>query len=529
MSTQKSTGSQIQDGLSHQVDTSKDLTGRDRLFANVLWGWGSYFIVIIIGFIMPRLIDRKLGQVELGIWDFSWSLVSYLSYSSLGIGASVNRYVAKFRAVGNVKGLCTAVSSVTAVQLCVAFFISLASVALFYTLPFFFREKLSAHLEDARWVVLLLGFSLAVNQSFGALQGVISGCHRWDIHNGLNLFSRVLAFFSMLIVVIKGMGLFFLALAYFGSAVITSAFRIIIAFNVCPELQLRPSFVTWSKIKEMFVFGWKSQLATLTPLLAVQTINVIIVGVIGPASLAVLARCIAFVNHMSNFANRFSFVTTTTSGALQERKEYDALKKYVFESSLYGVAITLPIVLILVVFGKALLLIWMGKRYISGYTIELLAIGYFLPVAMSPILRILIGLNKHGVIGLINFVVVAMVLCLGVFFCSVTGWTLDKAAIIIGLSLTLSGGIIVPVYACKILQMSFKSLIMVSFNKPILCNLPFFIILFISRFFWENSPVISLASGLFVGGFMLIFLYLFLLFPEKYRKKALASVRVKTY
>ncbi len=73
-----------------EVSKKEDLTGRERLISNTLWGWGSYAVVLVIGFIMPRLIDRRLGQVELGIWDFSWSLISYLSYSSLGIGSSIN-------------------------------------------------------------------------------------------------------------------------------------------------------------------------------------------------------------------------------------------------------------------------------------------------------------------------------------------------------------------------------------------------------------------------------------------------------
>ena len=55
---------------------NEDLTGRDRLVSNVLFSWGGNFVFIIAGFIMPRMIDRRLGQELLGIWDFAWSLVN---------------------------------------------------------------------------------------------------------------------------------------------------------------------------------------------------------------------------------------------------------------------------------------------------------------------------------------------------------------------------------------------------------------------------------------------------------------------
>ncbi|MHC5062326.1 MAG: hypothetical protein ACYTFK_14830, partial [Planctomycetota bacterium] len=51
----------------------EDLTGRDRLVSNVIFNWAAYSVFIVAGFIMPRLIDRRLGQELLGIWDFAWS------------------------------------------------------------------------------------------------------------------------------------------------------------------------------------------------------------------------------------------------------------------------------------------------------------------------------------------------------------------------------------------------------------------------------------------------------------------------
>lgn len=80
---------------------SHDLTGRDRLVSNVLFSWAAHSVFIVAGFITPRMINRRLGQDLLGVWDFSWSLVNYFQLVRASIGSSVNRYIAMHRATGD--------------------------------------------------------------------------------------------------------------------------------------------------------------------------------------------------------------------------------------------------------------------------------------------------------------------------------------------------------------------------------------------------------------------------------------------
>src|SRR5688500_952816 len=78
---------------------------RIGLLRNVLWSWGGHAVMIAAGFLLPRFIDREAGRDVLGVWDFSWSMVGYFSLIQLGIGASVNVYVAKHLADNDTKQL----------------------------------------------------------------------------------------------------------------------------------------------------------------------------------------------------------------------------------------------------------------------------------------------------------------------------------------------------------------------------------------------------------------------------------------
>ncbi len=78
-----------------EAERNEDLSGRGRMVWNVVASWLGHSVFVVAGFFLPRIIDRHLGQVGLGIWDFGWSLVSYLGIAQVGVGSSVNRYVAK--------------------------------------------------------------------------------------------------------------------------------------------------------------------------------------------------------------------------------------------------------------------------------------------------------------------------------------------------------------------------------------------------------------------------------------------------
>lgn len=94
--------------LPTNVGGGEDLTGRSRLAVNTITVWACELVLMVSGFILPRLIDSQIGQEPLGIWDFGWSMVLYLGLVQCGVASSVNRFVAKFRAADDLAGLnCT--------------------------------------------------------------------------------------------------------------------------------------------------------------------------------------------------------------------------------------------------------------------------------------------------------------------------------------------------------------------------------------------------------------------------------------
>jgi len=106
---------------------------------------------VVAGFVMPRLISDHLGQTTLGIWDFAWSVVSYFALIQLNLGGSVNRYVARYRAVQDWEGLSRSVSTIGLFMKIAGMLIVVASLVTAWIVIPLFQDKLGPHLNAGRW------------------------------------------------------------------------------------------------------------------------------------------------------------------------------------------------------------------------------------------------------------------------------------------------------------------------------------------------------------------------------------------
>ena len=80
----------------------------------------------------------------------------------------------------------------------------------------FFADRLAGETETAAWVIGLLGISVSIRMAIQAFSGVVTGCHRWDLHNLLNGSAYAITVYAMLVVLWRGYGLIGISAAYVG-------------------------------------------------------------------------------------------------------------------------------------------------------------------------------------------------------------------------------------------------------------------------------------------------------------------------
>ncbi|MBI5383781.1 MAG: lipopolysaccharide biosynthesis protein [Verrucomicrobia bacterium] len=491
-----------------------DVSGRDRLVRNVLTSWLTQMVFVVAGFVMPRLIDHRLGQEVLGLWDLGWTLIAYFSLVQLGVVGSVNRYVAMHYARNDISGLNRCASSVFWVLLVMAAIIGLLSVGTAVALPRLMPERVGEHGADMTWVVLGLGGASAIQTASSVYAGVLTGCHRWGIHNGAHAAGYTLTVLGMVAVLLGGGGIRGLALVQFLGELLPTATRVFFAYRVCPGLRLSLRQADWKTARAMMQFGGKSFVPQVAELILHQTVNVLIVGYLGPAALALFARPHSLVMQSRIFVLKMSAVLVPSVSSLQALGEQGRIQELVVKSARYTAFLILPVTTFLVVCGGPLLGLWMGPRYADDWVVAVLALGYTGVTLQLPVLGILGGMNQHGRLAIANLVgslvaAVGAVVVLG-------GLKLGLLAVAVAVAgpLLAVNVFYAPVHICHRTGLPIGRYLKEALLFPLLCILPFAVCLLAARWLFGKQPVLALLGGGAVGGAVLLPIYWRSVLPE---------------
>jgi len=483
-----------------------DLTGRDRLVWNVFAGWSGYAVMAVAGFLAPRIMDRTLGQETLGVWDFGWTLVSYFALTQVGVGSAVNRYVARYRAVGNVEGLRRVASTVAGLNAGAGAVTLLLTALSAWLLPMFIRPDLVKELHDARLLVGLLGATVACQLTFQAYHGVIAGCHRFDVQNAITATFGVATSLAIVAALLAGGGLVALGIIVLVFELATALTRYYWAHRICPELRISLSDARWDQALELLRFGLKTLLSMISALLLLQSAKLIVGSSLGLAALAVFSRPLALIRVIESFSSKLAGVLTPTASSLEKTGRQKELADMTLESTRLGVALTLPMVLVLAILGSQIMLLWMGPRYAAGLPIAVLAFGYLGPLAALPIWTILVGLNRHGRPALISLAAAVGSTLLGLLNAFLLDWGITGAAL--ALAVPLAGeAFFVFCYAGRVLQVRFDQLWRESFAAPLACAVPLVLVLLLWRTSQPEQPLVAVLGGVVTGGLLILPLY----------------------
>ncbi len=492
---------------------------------NVLASWAGHFVFLVAGFVLPRCMDRSLGQAALGVWDFAWSVVAYFGLVQMGIASSVNRYVAQYRAKGDVENLCCTVSSVWCVLLVAAGLAATLAAAGSALVPWLAASRLGAFVDDARWLLLLLGLSLAVQIAFAAFDGVITGCHRWGLHNGITAGSYALSVTGMLSALLMGKGLATLAAVYLGGVVVGELTRVAVAFQVCPELRVRFRLARWGTTGSMIAFGGKTFVPRMAELLLNQAVSIMIVAHVGPAALALFSRPRSLVYHIHRLVSKLACVLTPTTSSLQALESLPQNRNLLIRSTRYAAYLALPLLLIVLILGDPLLRLWMGSNYAATWLPAVLAMGLAPTILHQTGWSVLTGLNAHGRAGAARLIAALCTVGLVMLTLGPLNGGLIGAAVAIVVPLAVVDGIYLPLCTCRQFDMRFSRFLVSAYRGPAAAAIPFAGCLLTARIFLSDHPPLCLSAGVGAGCALLARTYWKHVLPDRLRSRIASSLR----
>ena len=504
--------------------SKKDITGRNRMARNVVGRWLGQIVVVVTGFVIPRLIDDNLGAVSLGIWDFGWATVSYFRYMGFGMAAGLNRFVALYTAKEDDTNLRRCVSSTVFLQMVVAALVVAASFGVAWLVPVLFDEIEPAQVTDAQLVLVFLGCNLAVRMAFWPARGILTGNHLWTVTAGVTAFGDTVLLIAMFVTLMYGGTLAHLGMAVFGTAIMTELIRVTMAKRVYPHPMISWQSVDKKTMVEMMIFGIKNSVANLGRLIVLQTTALCLAASAGPAALAVYARPAALFGHAEKFIALYAYLLTPVAGSLQGLNRDSELRELLLSSLQASFAMTIPAVLMLSGYGDAVVRLWMGDHYVVPILAPILGLAFLLPYSHSVAMRILVGINAHGRVALRSLLLTCILLAISCGVAFWYGWSPVVAAVVVAVSLAAGPGIYVVAAACRRFGIGFGDYFRDAVSRPLLCNLPLMAVIGVSRVLDHDVTALDAVVWSGIGGTMVVILYWFFIVPGSLRSKLLRRV-----
>ena len=425
----------------------------NQLRAGVVMTYLNIGLGSVIPFIYTPIMLRLLGQSEYGLYSLANSVVGYLSLLSFGLGSTIVRYVAKYRAEGNkeqeekVVGLFIVMYTLLAILVLAGGWIISCNVE-----PIFHRGLTDAEISKIAVLVRIMAFNTAISFPISVFGSIIMAHEKYIYRQAVNILSTIAAPCCNLIALYMGFGSIGLSLV---TTVLQFAMLPLNAVYCFKVLRIRPRFrgLPIQLIKELLQFSAFIFLGSVVDMLFWATDKVILGMLASTAVVAVYNIGTSFNTMMTNISTAFSGVLTpkVTVMVTKDATPGQLTELFIRVGRLQYLIIALALSGF-IVFGKQFIILWAGSDYENAYYMALVTlIPLAVPLIQNTGLSIVIAQNKHKFRSIV-YLVIAVLNVISTYLV-VPYWGGLGAAVCSGISYTIGQIIIMNIYYYKVTKL----------------------------------------------------------------------------
>ena len=484
---------------------------KSQLKSGVILSYINLSLSTIIPLVYTPIMLRMLGQSEYGIYSLASSTISYLSLLSFGFGATIVRYIAKYRAEGNEEEVKETYGFFILLYIILAIIVFCCGVVISLNVDnIFYKGLTNSELNKTKILLLIMSFNTALSFPLSVFSSVVVAYERYVFRKIVDMLSTIIAPLANLIVL-------YLGFASVGMCLTTTCIQFaMLPLNVfyCSRvLKISPRFsaLKIGVIKEMLGFSFFVFLGSIADMLFWSTDKVILGMLASSAAVAVY-------NIGGTFNSMIMNLSTSISGVLAPRITAMVVKKNESQqlSELFikiGRLQYLVIALVIsgyTVFGRQFIYLWAGPEYNNAYYIALLTIvPLSIPLIQNTGLSVLIAQNRHQFRSIV-YLVIAIINAVSTYF-AVPYYGIYGAAICSCISYLIGQGYIMNIYYYKKAGINIPEFWRQIMKMSII---PFFMMsigLLIAGNFWDMSWGELLGGIIIYTGLYFILMYKFVM------------------
>jgi O-antigen/teichoic acid export membrane protein len=369
--------------------------GKRNLLKSAVANWAGFAANLVIAFFLFPVLVHGLGQRRYGIWGVVESVLAYLMLFDLGVAASVVRYVARFEATGERERVNRVVSSSICIFAAAGGLVLVLAAFLAWLGPALLKIPADLAVES-RWLLLLLGFNLAVGLPLNVFPCVLDGLGRFPAKSAIRTGAVVVRALGLLAVIRAGGGLIELGAVVTGVNLLEHLALAVAARHYLPGLRFSLRLVDRETFRAIRGYSLDAFLAMLAGRISCQTDALVIGAFLAPESITVFVVACRLVEYAKSSLRAVTMVLTPAVSALEARGDSRALRNTLIYSTRYVLWLILPVQIGLIIFGETFLSLWIGPDYAaqSYPTLVILALPLGLMLSQSVSGRILYGIGR---------------------------------------------------------------------------------------------------------------------------------------
>ena len=468
-----------------------------RIIKNVSSNWLSLGINIVVGIVLSPFILHRLGDAAFGIWVLIFSITGYYGLFDLGIRSSLVRYVSKFTAVDDIQGLAKLINTSLFIYTCTGILSMLVTVVLSYYVDRIFHIPPEFY-SSARWLLLMVGAAVAVGFPLGIVNGFLEGLQRYYILSWTNIVTTLLRAAMIVIALNRGRGLLTVAFITVLLPVLSSIVRGVVAFQICP-VPLSFQYVDRATLKTMAHYSSVTFAIMIATQLKFKSDEIVIGAMMSAAAIAYFNIGARIVDYAGMVVTTLAQIFVPMSSQSEATGDMAGLRRILLAGNRVCAFTIFPICALLIILGKSVIEVWMGKKYIdtSYPVLVIMIIPCTLLWCQAASGRILLGTSRHRAWALVTLTEGICNVILSVILVRPFGIVGDAFGTAI--PMTCSMLLFMPQHVCRQVGITIADYLREGFFLPLLLCAPFSLTLWLLRYWFIPHNYRQLALQVSIG------------------------------
>jgi O-antigen/teichoic acid export membrane protein len=415
---------------------------------NAVCNWAGMGTTMLVGFLIAPFLVHQLGSLTYGLWIVIGSLTSYFLVLDLGIGGSVGRNVAFFRARNDLAGI-NGILSTAFFYLCGAAALALlATVGALFLFFHFIAVEPDQH-NAAQLALLLVGLNFALALPLQSFDGILWAYQRFDLQNAVDIPIVLIRAGLTWWFIGSGYGLVALASITLATSLTGQFAKAALALWLEPGLRVRLALIDRESAKGLFGYGIWYFLFSLFKTIGPQVIVMIVANGLGAAIVTPLSVATRLISYANQFLIAGTGILTPVATALHASQDRERQKELFIMGGRACMAMTLLFASLFVFLGEPLIRLWMGPTFAVVYSLLLIVMaGELLPMSQHITFGMILGKGRLRILAA-NSLVEIFAGSLLSFLAAKGGYGLTGVCLAVAIPAAICRGVSPLIYACR--------------------------------------------------------------------------------